>query len=570
MEIVQSPKTYDVCVVGSGAGGGMAAMILAQAGAEVVMLEAGPWWETTRESVMFKWPYDSPRRGAPTPERPFGEFRAEIGGWTIKGEPYTVADGTQFEWFRSRMLGGRTNHWGRISLRFGPDDFRRKSIDGLGDDWPITYQDVKAYYDRVDRLVGIFGSEEGIHNEPDGVFLPPPKPRCYELMVQQACQRLGITCIPSRLSILTRPHNGRPACHYCAQCGRGCSTHSNFSSPSVLLPPAMETGKLKIINHAMAREVTTDTEGLATGVSYVNTQDGREYQARARIVVLAASACESARLLLNSKSARFPNGLGNASDVLGKYLTDSTGTRVVGFFPQMMNMPRHNEDGVGGMHLYMPWWVDNKKLDFPRGYHIEFGGGLRMPSYGFMGSIHRYNGVGREEGGGGYGHQLKDDYRRFYGAFIGFSGRGEMVAQEQSRVEIDPDVVDQFGIPVLRFHVKWSEHEYLQVKHMQETFREIIDTLGGTPLTPMPTREEGYGISIPGEIIHEVGVTRMGNDPRTSVLNKYCQAHEVKNVFVADGGPFVSQADKNPTWTILALAMRTGDYIVEEKRKGNL
>ncbi|MFQ5928375.1 MAG: GMC family oxidoreductase [Acidobacteriota bacterium] len=570
MQVIRSSKVYDVCIVGSGAGGGMAAKVLTEAGAEVVMLEAGPWWDTATDSVMFRWPYDSPRRGAATPQRQIGEFRASLGGWTLEGEPYTVAKGTEFDWFRSRMLGGRTNHWGRISLRFGPHDFKRRSIDGLGDDWPIGYEDLKPYYDKVDRLVGIFGSEEGLHNEPDGIFLPPPKPRCYELMVKKACDKLRITCIPSRKSILTRPHNGRAPCHYCAQCGRGCSTHSNFSSPSVLLPPAVKTGKLTIINHAMAREVITNADGLAAGVSYVNTRDRREYQARARIVVLAASACESARLLLNSKSSRFPNGLANSSGVVGKYLTDSTGTSVRGFFPQMMSMVPHNEDGVGGMHLYMPWWLDNKKLDFPRGYHIEFGGGRRMPSYGFMGGIHRYNGMGKPRGGGGYGQQLKEDYRRFYGAFIGFAGRGEMVAREDNYLEIDPNVVDKFGIPVLRFHITWSDYEYEQVKHMQETFREIVHTLGGTPLTPMPTKEEGYGISKPGQIIHELGVTRMGNDPKTSVLNKYCQAHDVKNLFVADGGPFVSQADKNPTWTILALAMWSSEYMAEERRKGNL
>ena len=570
MQIIRSPKVYDVCIVGSGAGGGMAAKVLAEAGAEVAMLEAGPHWDTATESSMFDWPYDSPRRGAATPERQFGEFRASLGGWTVAGEPYTKVPGTDFDWFRSRMLGGRTNHWGRISLRFGPDDFRRRSIDGLGDDWPISYEDVRPYYDQVDRLVGIFGSQEGIHNEPDGIFQPPPKPRCYELMVKGACDQLGITCIPSRKSVLTRPLNGRPACHYCGQCGRGCATHSNFSSPSVLLPPALKTGRLNIVTHAMAREITMDDEGVATGVSYVNTQDLREHQVRARIVVVAASACESARLLLNSRSSRFPSGIGNSSGVVGKYLTDSTGTDVRGFFPQMMENVPHNEDGVGGMHMYMPWWLDNKRLDFPRGYHIEFGGGRRMPSYGFMGGIHRYNGSGKPRGGGGYGYQLKDDYRKYYGAFIGFAGRGETVARENNYCEIDPNVVDKFGIPVLRFHMQWSDDEYNQVKHMQETFREIIHTLGGTPLTPMPTKEEGYGIEAPGRIIHELGVTRMGDDPRTSALNKYCQAHDVKNVFVADGGPFVSQADKNPTWTILALSWRTSEFIAEERRKGNL
>src|SRR5438093_3558470 len=511
---------------------------------------------------MLTWPYDTARRGASSRERPFGEFDACIGGWDIEGEPYTRAPGTRFDWWRARMVGGRTNHWGRISLRFGPRDFRHKSVEGLREHLPISYAELQPYNDSLDRLVGILESIENLPNEPDGIFLPPPKPRCYELLVKQACDRLAITCIPSRLSILTRPLNGRHACHYCGACGRGCKIHANFSSPSVLLPPAMRTGRLRIITNAMAREVTTNEDGLATGISYVNTQDQREYQIRARIVVLAASACESARVLLNSKSSRFPNGLANSSGVIGRYLTDSTGLTVRGFIPKMANAVPHNEDGVGGMHLYMPWWLDNKKLDFPRGYHIELGGRRRTaPAFGFMAGIERYNGVG------GYGKTLKSDYRKFWGSVLSFSGRGEMVANDDCYCEIDPRVVDKYGIPVLRFHWNWSDYEINQAKHMQETFREIIHTLGGTPLAPMPSREQLYGLENGGRIIHAVGATRMGNDPKTSVLNKYCQAHDVKNLFVADGGPFVSNADKNCTWTILALAMRTSEYIAQERSK---
>jgi choline dehydrogenase-like flavoprotein len=565
MQVIRSPKTYDVCIVGSGAGGGMAAKVLCEAGADVVMLEAGGMWDSAKDSKMSAWPYDSPRRGAATPARPFGEFDGCIGGWDLEGEPYTQAAGSQFDWFRGRMLGGRTNHWGRISLRMGPDDFKRRSLDGIGEDWPITYDEIKPYYDTLDRLVGIFGSAENIPNEPDGIFQPPPRPRCYELLIKQAADTLRITCIPNRLSILTRPLNGRPACHYCGQCGRGCATHANFSSTSVLLPPALATGKLHIITSAMAREVLTDAGGLATGVSYVNRGDRRDYTVRARIVVLAASACESARLLLNSTSGRFPDGLANSSGVVGRYLTDSTGLSVSGHIPKMEHGVPHNEDGTGGAHLYMPWWGDNTKLDFPRGYHIELGGGKRSaPGFGFMGGIQRFNGVG------GYGKSLKDDYRRFYGATVNFAGRGEMIPNEHTYCEIDPNVVDAYGIPVLRFHARFSEHEVNQAKHMQETFREIIHEMGGTPLSPMPTREALYGLEPVGRIIHEVGTTRMGTDPRTSVLNANCQAHDVKNLFVADAGPFVSNAHKNCTWTILALAMRTSEFIAQQRNQGSL
>jgi choline dehydrogenase-like flavoprotein len=562
---VQRRAEYDVCIVGSGAGGGMAAHVLTQAGAKVVMLEAGPReWYASRDSKMLFPAYSSPRRGAAIRTRPFGEFDACDGGWDIEGEPYTVASGSQFRWWRARMLGGRTNHWGRISLRFGPDDFKGKSKDGLGDDWPISYDDIAPYYDRVDELIGIFGSNEGLRNHPDGKFLPPPKPRCYELLVKKASDKLGVTCIPSRLSILTRPIHGRQGCHYCGQCNRGCTVKANFSSPDVLIAPAKATGNLVLITNAMAREVTIGPDGLATGVSYIDKNTGEDRHVRARIVVLAASACESARILLNSKSAMFPQGLANSSGTVGKYLTDTTGTDIAGYIPAMENHVPHNEDGVGGMHVYMPWWLDNAKLNFPRGYHIEVWGGLYAPGAGFMGGIHRY------PPGGGYGQKLKDDYRKYYGATIGFSGRGEMIPNADSYCELDPSVVDRYGIPVLRFHWKWTDHEYGQVRHMQETFRALVAEMGGQVFSPMPTREQGYNISTGGAIIHELGCTIMGSDKTKSVLNANCQAHDCRNLFVADGGPFVSQADKNPTWTILALSWRTSDYIAQQRKAGAL
>jgi len=577
-QIKENNTVFDVVIVGSGAGGGMAAHELTKAGAKVCVLEAGQPFDPAdpKNITQLKWPYESPRRGAGT-TRPFGDFDAAYGGWEIEGEPYTRAAGTKFDWFRSRMVGGRTNHWGRISLRFGPDDFRRKSIDGLGDDWPIGYDDVKPYYDRLDKLVGIFGTVEGLRNEPDGIYLPPPKQRLHELMLQKSNKRLGIPTIPSRLSILTKPiNNDRGQCFYCNQCGRSCQAYADFSSSSVLIKPALKTGNLTMITYAMAREVLTDpATGLATGVSYVSTLDMQEHTVRGKIVILAASAGETARLLLNSKSARFPQGLANSSGIVGRYINDSTGASRSAIIPTLFDRKRYNEDGVGGMHVYTPWWGDNKKLDFARGYHIEYWGGMGMPAYGFGWGIEGINGrfptrEGITKAAGGYGASLKDDYRRFYGAYVGMAGRGEPIPLESNYCEIDPNVVDKYGIPVLRFHYKWSDQEIKQAKHMQDTFEQIIHELGGIALGPKPGADKNYGLEDPGKIIHEVGTARMGNDPNKSVLNKHCQAHDVKNLFVADAAPFVSQGDKNATWTIMALSMRTSEYIINEVKKKNL
>lgn len=575
-QVKKNPKKYDVVIVGSGAGGGMAAYVLAKAGVKVALLEAGPAYDPAKNVTQLKWPYESPRRGASTKFRNFGDFDAAYGGWELEGEPYTHVGDTKFDWFRSRMVGGRTNHWGRISLRFGPKDFKRKSIDGLGEDWPISYDDIAPYYDKIDKLIGVFGSKENLPNDPDSIFLPPPKPRLHELFIKDAAIASGVPVIPSRLSILTQKINDeRGACFFCSQCNRGCQVYGDFSSSSVLVKPAIATGNVDIYVNAMAREVLVNKDGTASGISYVDKTDLQEYQVSGRVVILAASAGETARLLLNSKSEAHPNGLANSSNVVGKYIHDSTGVALGGYLPKLMGRKRYNEDGVGGMHVYSPWWGDNKKLGFPRGYHIEYWGGMGVPSYGFGFGIQGVNkNFPSKNGGtrkaGGYGAQLKEDYRYFFGATVGMAGRGEAIALESNYCEIDTNTVDKYGIPVLRFHYKWSEHEINQAKHMQETFQEIMHKMGAEITWGVAGKEDDYGLEAPGRIIHEVGTARMGSNKKSSVFNQFNQAHDCKNLFAVDGAPFVSQADKNPTWTILALSMRASEYILDEMKKQNL
>ena len=590
-------KQYDVIVVGSGAAGGQTAYTLAMEGVKVLMLEAGRQYTPEQETPMFQTADQAPLRGASSPEKPFGFHDATIdGGWTVPGEPYVQSGNDphgRFTWWRSRMLGGRTNHWGRISLRNGPYDFKPHQRDGLGMDWPISYEDMEPYYDKVERLIGVYGTSEGLENTPNsspGCLLPPPAPLVSDYLVQQRAKRLGIPVVPGHRAVLTQQldyrrspallHPGnlkaqriiaahmqqRAACIWATDCGRGCSIRANYQSTTVHLPPALASGNLDIVTDAMVREVVIGRNGTARGVKYIDKHTGAEQQANARVVVLAASACETARILLNSKSALFPNGLANSSGKVGRYLMDTVGSSVSGQIPLLESLPPQNEDGASGHAFYAPWWgyqdQQKGKLGFARGYHIEFGGGRRMPNAGTLHGLERFT-------GGSYGRKLKEDARRYYGSFVGFDGRGEMIPNENSYCEIDPQVKDKWGIPVLRFHWKWSEHETRQAAHMQKTFSDIIEAMGGRVLGTVKT-DGAEAIAPGGFIIHEVGGAIMGADRRTSVTNEWCQTWDVKNLFITDGAVFASNADKNPTLTIMAVAWRAADHIAGRMRRKEL
>ena len=560
---------FDAVVVGSGAGGAMAAWVLAERGLKVLMLEAGRHYDPYRETPMFALNKDAPLRGSGTIEKAFGYYDATVdGGWQVPGEPYTSAPGSDFLWWRTRMLGGRTNHWARNSFRMGPYDFKPKSRDSLGVDWPIAYEDLAPYYDRTEAIVGVYGSNNGLENHPDsgpGVLHEPPAPRVGELLIQAACVELGMPCIPARRAVLTRPIGDRSACFYATDCGRGCAIGAAFQTTTSLLPMALATGRLTVVTDAMVYEVQVGANGRAEGVGWIDRQSGEPRVARGRTVVLAASACETARILLNSKTEKFPDGVANSSGQVGRNLMDTVGAAMGAQFPLLEGRPAYNEDGAKGMHVYIPFWLYREQargeLDFPRGYHYEFGADGRGEPGLSMGSIASF--------AGGYGRKLKEDVRRYYGSFMHFVCRGEMIPNAGSYCEIDPDTKDRWGIPTLRFHFKWSEHELGMVRHFQQTTRQLIDRMGGT-INWGGDQSPEEAISKGGEIIHEVGTTRMGDDPGTSVTNQYGQAWDVPNLFITDGGVFASKAHKNPTLTILALAWRSSDYLAGQLERKSL
>lgn len=553
----------EVLIVGSGAGGAMAAYELTRNGHKVLLLEAGRDYDPKKETPMFKRNGDAPLLGAATPDKDFGFYDATIdGGWQVPNEPYTSAPGSEFMWWRARMLGGRTNHWGRYALRFSEHDFKGKSRDGLGADWPFEYKDIAPWYDKTETLVGVCGTNTGLDDmppSPEGVLQPPPQPRVPELLVAAAAKKLGIPAVPMHRAVLTRPLDNRAACFYATPCGHGCSIGAAFQTTTSLLPMAKATGLLDLRTDAMVKTVLTDDKGQVTGVSYIDKKTGQEHQLTAKVVILAASACESARLLLNSKTAKHPQGLANSSGQVGKNLMDSTGANIGALVPALQGRPIYNEDGHTANHLFIPWWGHQaqaeKKLDFPRGYHFELGGRFGEP------------GANIDTGLQGYGKELKQQVKHKYGAYVSFALRGEMLPNPDCYMDIDPDVNDKWGIPVARFHWKWSEHELKQVAHGLKTAKDIL-TLMGADVGELPTPEQA--ILKGGQIIHEVGTTRMGASKTDSVTNQWGQTWDCPNLFVMDGGVFASNPHKNCTLTIMTLAMRNSSWLSAQLKQGAL
>jgi choline dehydrogenase-like flavoprotein len=556
--------TADVIIVGSGAAGSMAAYSLTKAGLRCLLLEAGRDYDPHAEVNMMAPESAAPLRGVATPDKPFGYFDATVGGgWEVDGEPYTTRPGSDFRWYRSRMLGGRTNHWGRHVPRWGPYDFKAFSRDGLGVDWPIGYDDIAPFYDRIERMIGVNGGRIELENHPDsspGCLMPPPKPRVTEMLIKAAAESLGVPVRAAHTAVLTRdlPNDVAPrsACFNATPCSRGCTIGAMFQTTTSLLPMAQATGRLTVVTDAMVSRVVMAGPNRAAGVEYADRKTGARHQVKARVVVLAAGTCETSRLLLNSGDRPGAVGLANSSGQLGRNLTDSTGASFRAYIPGLADRPRYNEDGIGGQHMYIPFWLYQQQkrgeLDFPRGYHFELGGRFDVPSPAVLPRV--------------WGPALKKAVRSASGATIAMVLRGEMIPNKDSFCEVDPSVKDQFGIPVLRFSFRWSQHEINQVAHGRKTAHAIFKRMNGTILDPDLPPEKI--ITAGGEIIHELGTARMGPDPRSSVVNSYGQSWDVGNLVLMDGSIFASGAHKNPTLTILALALRASERLATQFKSG--
>ena len=584
---VDLQTTYDAVVVGSGAAGGMAAHVLTSHGMNVLMLEAGKKLDINSELKSMEWPYEHPRRGQMAP----GNHALSFNEYTIRQPPYAVGSrykhvysyvqgwggsdysknivvdekdhpysGTNYAWVRARLLGGKTNIWGRLALRLSDYDFKAKTHDGYGEDWPISYADVAPYYDKVDLYLGISGVKENLPYLPDSLFQRPNKLTAAEVTLRTSLRKMGRVVTPYRAGVTTDglKHNKyRSKCFGRGACGRragGCDIHAAFDSPTGLIYPALDTGHLTLRTNATAREVLVDPKtGKARGVAFIDTESGRSHEAKATVVVLAASTLESARLMLLSKSPTHPNGIGNSSGHVGHNFCEHVmGPGITGLVKDRIGAPRTLDDGRPG-GFYMPRFrnLKEKNPHFIRGYGFEGSAGTTIFPEHAMETT-------------GFGSSFKKSVRERAGAYISMGGFGEVLPRFENYIDLDPRLKDRWGIPSLRFHYKFGDNEKKMCEDMASAAQEMFEAAGFEILDVNRTMlTEGWSI-------HELGTARMGSDPKTSVLNQFQQSHDVKNLFVVDGSSHVNASCQNPTWTIMALAWRSCDYLASEFRKGNL
>ncbi len=534
----QKSTVYDVCVVGSGAAGGVVAKQLAEKGASVVVLEAGRWVDPTKEFFSHTMPYELPKHGKGWDPRK--HLRVDP-----QKEPFTNAGNKNVDHFLTKAVGGKTLLWAGLSWRNSPFDFAA---------WPVKYEELAPYYDRMERLMGVTGNLDHHPNVPDGVFLKPLAWNCAAHQIKKGCEKLDADryrMITARKAILTeRDWSKRAVCHYCAHCMRGCDSESKYTSANTAMPAALKTGKCKLILYANAAEVMMSKDGSrATGVRYIDARTKKSYEVNARYVVLACGPIESARLLLLSKSNHFPTGLANSTGLVGKNLISHTSSGVQGYLKSLLNTEVFNDDGTDSGHAYIAsFYWQKPHPNFPKGYHIIVDSGPRVGT-GNPGFAMRIP---------GFGSDLKKQARDRYPALISLYSQNGMIASPERYMELDPTVKDMYGLPVPRIHFNLTTEDMAIFKDATEKISEIIEASGGviTGTNPAP------GV----DSVHWVGTCKMGTDKKTSVLTPFLKSHDVPNLYVSDGSGFIDYSEKNPTLTVMALASRSADHLAEELR----
>ncbi len=565
------PSGYDAVVVGSGACGGWAAMQLTQAGMKVLLLEAGSAVDDFRHTFLYELDYRG--RGKPGLFRKYSgserNYRIMIDNTE---NPYTTSPDTVYRWGRSRVLGGRTLHWARASDRFADYEFKAASRDGYGLDWAVNYADMSPYYDRVERFIGVSGAREGFPQFPDGEFLPVMPLNCAESIFSAACKSLGWPTTHRRLAQLTQMHNRRPPCHYCGNCVNGCDVGAMFSTVSTTLPPALKTGNLEIRTDSVVAAVRMNGENRARGVTYIERFTGKSVDVDAKYVLLAASTLENTRLLLLSAKG----GLANSSGTLGHYMMDQLGGGgVAGFLPKLKGNPSRLDDGKSA-GITVPTMVNfdakTARKDFIRGYAMNATGGQTEYPL-FAGALP------------GFGSAWKKEIKSRYvaQARVWLAG-GEMLARKENFVELDPEVKDHWGIPVLKIHFTHCDNDRKLFAHWQSTAEEFFRKAGGERMEDMgetgpigfpgapgspdvsPARAAAPPTDRIGSSIHEVGTARMSANPKDGVLNSFCRTHDIPNLYVFGGNAFPSTGDKHPTLTMMALTARGCDRLLEDAK----
>ena len=517
-------KTYDVLIVGSGAAGGTLSAHLARLGVDVAVVEGGPKVNTRTAFNTHAMPFEFPTRHIPT-------MRPGVPG---------------FDSERSRGVGGKTMLWNAVAWRFSHRDFKGRSIEGAGEDWPIDYSDLAPYYDRIEREVGVCGNRDGLEDLPDGIFLPPVPMKCSDRIVVAGAQKLGVKVIHVRKSTLSVATAKRPACHFCGNCMAGCDVVAKYNSADVHMIPALATGKLQIFPNSVVREVTVSADNRATGVRFLDRSTRAEGELRARCIVVACACVQSVALLLMSKSARYPEGLANSSGELGRNFIPHFTGGVQCFLTELIDKPVSNDEGFLD-HAYVPSFMHARPRDYARSFGIQFNYQNRR-STGWARSMP------------GFGKAYKESIKRRYPAFLTFSPYGEMLPNKKSFIDLDRDKPDKYGLPMARRHVSWRSNEKKIFADMQRWSVEILKSAGAEILS----------VSDEPRTNHELGGCRMGADPRKSVVNADCRTHDVPNLYVVDGSVFPSASEKNPTHTIMALAARVADHIAGRFKRGEM